>query len=129
MFLNRKLKYWSLALIVAIDTVHSNAFAQAQGGGQAQSPMQSFGFFLPLIVVFLIFYMLIIRPQQKQAKQRQAMIAAVKKGDLVVTTGGIHGRVVGVTENILTVEIADNCKVKVERSGIQTVKSSESENS
>jgi preprotein translocase subunit YajC len=120
-FLNKKFKYWALALMVGIWTVRSDAFAQAQGG-QAQSPVQSFGFFLPLILVFGIFYFLIIRPQQKQAKQRQAMIAAVKKGDQVVTTGGIYGRVVGVTDTVLTIEIADNCKVKIERSAIQSVK-------
>lgn len=99
----------------------SSAWAQAAPAGQAQGPAQTFSFFLPLILVFAIFYFLIIRPQQKQAKQRQAMVAAAKKGDQVILMGGIHGRVTGVTDTVLTVEIADNCKVKVERASIQAV--------
>ncbi len=78
--------------------------------------------FFPIILVFGIFYLLLIRPQQKQAKQRQAMIKAVTKNERVVTVGGIHGKVVGITDDVLTLEIADNCKIKIERSGIQTVK-------
>jgi preprotein translocase subunit YajC len=108
-------------LIASLLKSLSSAWAQAAPGGQAQGPAQTFSFFLPLILVFAIFYFLIIRPQQKQAKQRQAMISAVKKGDQVITVGGIHGRITGVTDTILTLEIADNCKVKVERSSIQSV--------
>lgn len=78
--------------------------------------------FLPLILIFVIFYFLIVRPQQKQAKQRQAMIKAIEKGDEVITVGGIHGRIVGVADTVLTVEISDNCKVKMDRSGIQSVR-------
>lgn len=99
-----------------------DVWAQAQGG-QPASGLQGFGMFLPLILIFAIFYLLIVRPQQKQAKLRQKMISELKKGDEVVTVGGILGRVVGVADNILTVEIADNCKVKMERSGIQSLKS------
>jgi preprotein translocase, YajC subunit len=122
MFFNRKFKYWMAAAFIAIGTLRSNAFAQATGA-PAQGPAQTASFFLPLILVFAIFYFLIIRPQQKQAKMRQAMIQAVKKGDQVITNGGIYARVVGVAENILTVEIADNCKVKLDRSAVQSVTS------
>lgn len=100
------------------------AWAQDQGGGGA-SPTQGFGMFLPLILIFVIFYFLIIRPQQKQAKTRKAMISAVEKGNEVITVGGLHGRITGVADNILTLEIADSCKVKIERSGIQSVKGKE----
>jgi preprotein translocase subunit YajC len=124
-FLNRKAKYWALALLIAVQTVRSSAFAQATGGAPQGGPAQTMSFFLPLILVFGIFYLLIIRPQQKQAKQQQAMLQAIKKGDQVVTVGGILGRVTGVADNILTVEIADNVRVKMERSGIQSVKSDE----
>lgn len=95
--------------------------AMAQGGGAA-SKAQGLGMFLPLILIFVIFYLLIVRPQQKQAKKRQEMIKNLQKGDEVITVGGILGRVVGVADNILTVEIADNCKVKMDRSGIQSLK-------
>jgi len=124
-FLSRKAKYWALALLIAVQTVRSSAFAQATGGTPQGGPAQTMSFFLPLILVFGIFYLLIIRPQQKQAKQQQAMLQAIKKGDQVVTVGGILGRVTGVADNILTVEIADNVRVKMERSGIQSVKSDE----
>ncbi len=110
-----------LLTIVSLFSFTSTALAQTATGG-TQSPGQSFGFFLPLILIFGIFYFLIIRPQQKQAKKHQEMLKGIKKGDAVVTAGGIHGRVIGVADNILTVEIADNCKVKVERNGIQALK-------
>jgi preprotein translocase subunit YajC len=100
-----------------------NAWAQAPAPAQPSGGMQGLGMFLPLVLIFGIFYLLIIRPQQKQMKQRKKMIEDLKKGDEVVTVGGIIGRVVGVADNILTVEIADNCKVKMERSGIQSLKS------
>lgn len=123
MFLSRKAKYWVLALIIGIQTVRSSAFAQAQGAAAPQGGVgQSLSFFMPLVLVFGIFYFLIIRPQQKQAKKQQEMLKAIEKGDQVITVGGIHGRVVGVAEGILTLEIADNVKVKVERSSVQTVK-------
>lgn len=123
MFLSRKAKFWALALIIGIQAARSPAFAQAQGGAaQEGGPAQTFSFFLPLLVVFGIFYFLIIRPQQKQAKKHQEMLKSIEKGNQVVTVGGIHGKVVGVADNVLTVEIADNIKIKVDRSGVQSVK-------
>ncbi len=123
MFLSRKAKYWALALLIGIQSVRSSAFAQAQGGAaQEGGPAQTFSFFLPLLLVFGIFYFLIIRPQQKQAKKHQEMLKSIEKGQQVVTVGGIHGKVVGVADNILTLEIADNVKIKVERSGVQALK-------
>jgi preprotein translocase subunit YajC len=110
-------------LVIGLTLSTKNLWAQAQG--QPASGIQGLGMFLPLILIFAIFYLLIVRPQQKQAKQRQKMIAELKKGDEVVTVGGILGRVVGVADNILTVEIADNCKVKMERSGIQSLKATQ----
>ena len=109
------------ALVLTLSTQNvwaQEAAAPAKPGGG----IQGFGMFLPLILIFGIFYLLIIRPQQKQMKQRQRMISEIKKGDEVVTVSGILGRVVGVADNVLTVEIADNCKVKMERSGIQSLK-------
>src|SRR5262245_6926839 len=104
----------------------SEAFAQAQTGGGGQQGAPSFSFFVPLLLVFVIFYFLMIRPQQKQQKERQKMIAALKKGDAIVTTSGIHGRVTGITDKILTVEIGDNMKIKLDRDAVATVKTSES---
>ncbi|MFO1463452.1 MAG: preprotein translocase subunit YajC [bacterium] len=127
MLLSRKAKYWALALVIGIQAVRSPAFAQAQGAAQQGGPAQTFSFFLPLLLVFGIFYFLIIRPQQKQAKKHQEMLKNIQKGDQVVTVGGIHGKVVGVADSILTLEIADNVKIKVERSGVQSMKAEKAE--
>ena len=89
--------------------------------GKPQTFMEQFSFLPMLAIIIGIFYVLIIRPQQKQQKQRAALIAAVKKGDQIITVGGIHGRVTGVADSLLTVEIADNCKIKLDKTCVQSV--------
>ena len=79
-----------------------------------------FGVFLPLIAFVLIMYALIIRPQQRQQKEKKKMVAAVKKGDQIVTNGGIHGRVTGVTDNVLTLEIADRVRIKLNKNAVES---------
>jgi preprotein translocase subunit YajC len=92
------------------------AYAQSFGGG---SQLTSF---VPLILIFAIMYFLLIRPQQKKVKQHQAMVKALRKGDQVVTGGGLIGKVTKVgTENEVEVEIASGVKVKVVQSTITTV--------
>ena len=80
--------------------------------------------FFPFIMIFVIFYLLLIRPQQKKQRQRDEMLKAVEKGDQVVTSGGLHGRVVGTTDDTLTLEIAavkgEKVRVKVDRSRIES---------
>lgn len=71
--------------------------------------------------IIAIFYFMIIRPQQKREKERQSMLGALKKGDKVLTAGGIHGTVAGMDEKSVLVQIADNVKVKVERGSISAV--------
>ncbi len=82
-------------------------------------------FLFMMAMIFLIFYVLVIRPQQKRQKGQETMLAGVEKGDQVVTTGGLHGKVTGVTDDILTLEIAalkgERVRVKVTRSKIETV--------
>jgi len=68
--------------------------------------------------MFVIFYFLLIRPQQKRTKDHRAMIANLKKGDRIITSGGIHGRITGMDEATLTVEIADKVRVKVARANV-----------
>ena len=82
------------------------------GGGLLGSP------FLFLAAMLLLMWALIIRPQQRHQKQHKAMLSKVQKGDMVVTSGGIHGKVMGVTDDILTVEIADRVRVKLSRSSV-----------
>ena len=89
----------------------------APGGGGA-----AFAGFIPLIIIFAIFYFLLIRPQQKQLKTQKSMLDSLKVGDNVVTSGGIHGKIAGLTETILTLEIAKDVKVKVEKSCISDVR-------
>ncbi len=79
-----------------------------------------FGFFLPLIAMFLLLYALVIRPQSRQQKEQKKMHAELHRGDHVITSGGLHGRVTGMTEDVLTIEIADRVRVKVNRSAIST---------
>jgi len=83
------------------------------------------GFLIPMAAIFLIFYFLLIRPQQKQRREHEAMLKAIEKGDQVVTSGGLHGKVTGVTDEVLTVEIAalkgERVRVKVARPRIDRV--------
>lgn len=105
----------------------NNAYAMAgQGGGAAGAGQGGtgglMGMFLPMIIVFGIFYLLMIRPQQKQAKKIRAMLEAVKKGDQIVTRSGIHATVYGIADNIVTLEIAENVKIKMNKDQIGVVK-------
>ncbi len=96
--------------------------AQDTGSAKPQPAGGAFGMFLPMILVFAIFYFLMIRPQQKQRKQHQALLQNLKKGDDVVTTSGIHAKVTGVADNLVTLEIADNVRIKLDKSQVATVK-------
>ena len=77
--------------------------------------------FLPIILIFVIFYFLLIRPQQKQRKEHQNLLSNLKVGDNVLTTGGIYGRITGIKDDKLTVEISDKVRVKVSRGHIAAV--------
>jgi preprotein translocase subunit YajC len=74
--------------------------------------------FVPLILIFVVFYFLLIRPQQKKAKEHQAYLSELKKGEKIITTGGIHGRITGLTDSTVTLEIAENIRIKVTRGSI-----------
>jgi len=89
--------------------------AYAANGGAPQGGIVSF---IPLILIFVIFYFLLIRPQQKKAKEHQKYLSNLKKGDSVVTSGGLHGEITGLTDTVVTLEIADNIRVKVSRQHI-----------
>lgn len=80
--------------------------------------------FLPLVFLFVIFYFLLIRPQQKKQKEHADMVAKLDKNDEVVTTGGIHATVISVGEKTMIVRIADNVKVEIEKAAIAQVKKS-----
>ena len=96
----------------------SPAYAQAAASGGGSG----FEAFLPLILIFGVFYILLIRPQQKKMKEHKATLSAIRRGDKVVTGGGIVGTVTKVIDDLeITVEIADGVKVRVQRGLISTV--------
>ena len=94
--------------------------AYALGNPETSSGGEQGGFvaFLPLIIIFAIFYFLLILPQQRKVKKHKDFLKSLEKGKLVVTSGGLHGKITGLTENIVTLEIAPNVKVKVSRDQI-----------
>ncbi len=87
-------------------------------GGEGGNPLLSL---LPMLLIFVIFYFLLIRPQQTQAKKHALMLKNVKKGDRVITTGGVYGRVVGVGDNDLTLQIAKDVEVQLQKGAITSV--------
>jgi len=92
-----------------------------QAGPADASP---FGMLVPMLLIFLIFYFLLIRPQQRRQRDLETLLKGLEKGDDVVTAGGLHGKVVGVSDDVLTVEIAalkgERVRVKVSRSKIES---------
>ncbi len=94
------------------------AMSQPGGGDSGQGMMSTLIFFG---LIFLIFYFMILRPQQKRTKERTKMLDAVKKGDKIVTSGGLHGKVVNVDEKTLLIDVGDNTKLKFERSAVSAV--------
>ncbi len=97
----------------------SPAFAQAAGGAQGGGGLEAL---FPLILIFIVFYFLLIRPQQKKAKEHKGMLESIRRGDKVVTGGGIIGTISRVIDdNMVSVEIADGIKVKVQRALISSV--------
>ncbi len=94
-----------------------NLYAAGAAAHGQPNPLASF---IPIILIFVVFYFLLIRPQQKRAKQHREMLQNLQKGDEVITSGGLYGKIVGMTDEFLTLEVAENVKVKVARSYIST---------
>lgn len=90
-------------------------------GGQAAPQGDPWLTLLPLILIFAIFWFLIIRPQSKRAKQHREMVGALQSGDEVVTQGGILGRIVAIDDAFITVEIADNVRIRLQRQMVGSV--------
>lgn len=95
--------------------------AAGQGAGAQQGPGGQLAAFAPLILMVAIFYFLLIRPQQKKQKEHKTMLENLQKGDTVMTSGGLHGKVTGLTQEVVTLEIADKIRVKVGRAYIAGV--------
>lgn len=91
--------------------------AHAQGAAQGDP----FGFFLPMIVIFVAFYFLLIRPQQKKQKAHTELVGALATGDEVLTAGGILGKVTAVTDHYATLKIADNVEIKIQKATVSAI--------
>jgi preprotein translocase subunit YajC len=101
-----------------MDFLISSAFAQAGDAAGQPNPLLSF---LPLLVLFAVFYFMLIRPQMRRAKEQRNMISALAKGDEVVTNGGIAGRVDEIGDTFVTLEIAPSVKIKLQKTAISMV--------
>ena len=99
-----------------------NAYAMF-GGGQPGGGGGGIMAFLPLILIFVIMYLLIIRPQQKKQREHQRMLDALKKGDKIVTSGGVYGQIMGIKEReqTLIVKVAENVKIEMSRAAVARV--------
>ncbi len=97
------------------------AYAMGQGGAVGGQGSGGFSGFIPIILMFVIFYFLLIRPQQKKTKDHREMVNRLRKGDRIITSGGLHGRITGVSDSTATVEIADKVRVKISRSNVSQV--------
>jgi preprotein translocase subunit YajC len=94
----------------------SNAYAQAAGGGDP-----GFVGLLPIVLMFVLLYFLMIRPQMKRAKDHKQMVEALQKGDEVVTAGGVVGRISKLSDGYVILEIAPNTEINVQRTAVQTL--------
>ena len=98
------------------------AYAMASAPGGQPGSGGALGGFVPLIFIFVIFYFLLIRPQQKKAKEQKKTLDNLKRGDKVVTTGGMHGEVVGIKEGLVEIEVAEGVRITFSKEAISYVK-------
>ena len=102
-------------------------FLQVGGAGSASTSGSLIGSLLPFLLIIVIFYLFLIRPQNKKQKETQKMLDALKKGDKVITIGGIHGTVSSVKENTVIVKVDDDCKLEFNRTAISSVELTDAE--
>ena len=96
----------------------ATAWAQQPGAAPGPSPALQL---LPFLLVFVVFYVLVIRPEQRKRQQQQKMLADLKRNDAVVLTGGLHGRIMALGDELITVEIAPRVHVQFDRSAVQRI--------
>ena len=109
-----------------MNVVDSVAWAQGIGGGGGGTPSALISI-VPFVLIFALFYFLLILPQQKKQKEQKTMLEALKKGDKVVTSSGIWGTVANMGKETVTLQIADNTKIKIQREYIARLRSDEEE--
>jgi len=94
------------------------AWAQGAGGAAGPGPLVNL---MPIALMFIILYFLMIRPQQKRAREHETMVQSLKRGDDIVTNGGMHGRIQAIADKILTVEVAPNVRIRFDRDQVASV--------
>jgi preprotein translocase subunit YajC len=99
----------------------AHAMGSMGGNGAGQQGAGGLTAFVPLILMGVVFYFLLIRPQQKKQKDTRTMLSSLKRGDRVKTAGGLHGTITGITDTTVTLEIAEKVRVKVDRNFIAAV--------
>lgn len=104
-----------------MDILNFFAFASPNAGGGGSGGAGSLLSFLPLVLIFAVFWFMIIRPQKKQQEQRKTMLDALKRGDRVITNGGLYATIRDVKGDVVTATIGDNVKVEISRQAISTV--------
>ena len=104
---------------------HPALLQQAPAGGGAEGPSLMMQFLVPLGLVFAIFYFLVIRPANRKQRALQDMLKSLKNGDRVITTGGIHGTVAGISDNIIQIRVASSVKIDVSRNAIAALQNQE----
>jgi preprotein translocase subunit YajC len=102
-----------------VNTAHW--FQSVIGMAPANGEPSPYTGFIMLAIMFAIFYFLLIRPQQKKMKEHQAMLHRLQRGDEVITSGGIFGKITAITDDTVTLQIADNVKIKVQKGSVQSV--------
>jgi len=102
------------------------AFAQSAGAQPTAGGFQSsFAGFIPIILIFVIFYFLLIRPQKKTQQEHSKMLAGLQKNDDVITIGGIHGTIVNIQDDVVTLRVDENTRIKIQKSSIARLKKSQ----
>ena len=105
----------------------SKAFAMAGDAASQQGGRPGYEGIIMLVIMFAIFYLLLIRPQQKRAKQHKQLVESLQAGDQVVTAGGIHGKVTAVQESVVTLEVASGVRIKINRASVVDTKKAQAD--
>ncbi len=109
-------------LIPMLTLIATQVMAQGESGTEGTDPGNPLlQMLFPLLLVFFIFYFILIRPQQKQRQKHEEQINQLKKGDRIVTAGGIYGSIIGLKDNIAVVKIAENVKIEIQKSAISQI--------
>ena len=114
--------FLTVLLFFFVGAAHAMGGGPGDGQGGAAAPIAQL---LPFVLMFVVLYLLILRPQIKKQKATQRMIDELKKGDQIVTSGGLHGVITNIKDDLLVVKIAENVKVDVSRASVQRVKGSD----